>query len=78
MTDPVRKGKNAERILDDDVFQEAVATLDANIIQEWREALTEDARERAHVKQAVLEQLVGELRSIMNDGVFEEDRRESE
>lgn len=69
--DTVADGLTAQRILDDPVFRDAVATTDAQIVREWRQADTPEVRERAHIRQEVLDDLVRALRRIAARGETE-------
>lgn len=76
MSDPVQEGQVAQRILDDPVFQRAFAEADRRFVDEWRDAETVDVRERAHAKQAALEEVIKQLRTIVGSGEHEAARRE--
>lgn len=74
----IQAGRQAERMLDDEVFQRAVQRADENYVQEWRESATVDERERAYMKQKVLHDVVKELRGIVNRGTYAEHEKEKE
>lgn len=72
----IQAGRQAERMLDDEVFQRAVQRADETYVQEWRESNTVEARERAFMKQKVLDDVVKELRGIVNRGTYAEHEKE--
>ena len=69
--DTVQDGLAAARILEDPVFQRAVAMADERFVALWRQADTPEARERAHALQAALGQIVNELEVLVGRGEFE-------
>lgn len=73
----IQKGRVAERILEDDVFQEALDMADERIIEEWRSAETTEERERAHAQQAALTVVVNQLRILADRARWEEDPGDS-
>lgn len=72
MTDVVKEGRVARRILGDSTFQKAVKMADERFVEDWREAETVEDRERAHAKQAALDAVVGQLKTIADRGYVEE------
>lgn len=74
MTDEIRDGRTAARILNDPVFQRAVQEADDEIVAEWRRADGAIERERAHADQAALRRVVRQLEVIVGRGEFAEAR----
>lgn len=72
MDDVVKAGKAAERLLDSDVFQQAVDQADERYVSEWRLAETTEERERTHAKQAALRDVIRELETIRDAGLLQE------
>lgn len=72
MRDPVQDARVAQDILDNVVFQAAVEAVDAKIIEEWRTAPHFGDRERAHIKQEILPDVLQALKKIISDGVYQE------
>jgi len=64
-------GREAEQVLRSESFAEAVRRTEQQIITEWRHAPTFGERERAHTALGVLENIVQQLQSVMNDGLVE-------
>lgn len=76
MTDPstAAQARAAQTILDDAVFQDAVVRLDERITEDWKRADTVRDRERAHMKQELLRQVVRELQGIVARHLIEQER----
>lgn len=70
--DAIREGYAAERILNDPVFQKAIAAADEAFVSEWRRAETPQGRESAHALQKALARVVEELEILMGRRDFEE------
>lgn len=70
---PIEDGKMAHRILTDPVFEAAVEAADAAFVAEWRAAVSVESRERAHIKQEVLQEVLAGLRGAVNRGEYEEE-----
>lgn len=68
--DEIQAGQQAERILNDPVFQMAVQQLDADIVQKWREAGTPEEREQMHALQVALDALITQFGIIIGRGEF--------
>lgn len=75
MMDAIEKGNQAQRILNDPVFQEAVQAADEQFIHDWRSAHTVEGRERAHARQAALQAVVQELEVIIGRADVERSRQ---
>lgn len=63
-----RRAKEARRVLESDVFREALETAERNYIQAWKVARTPLEREAAHAKVSVLDDVAKELRAIIARG----------
>jgi hypothetical protein len=72
--DVIEKGHQAQRILNDPVFQEAVQAADDQFVYNWRNAPTIEDRERAHAMQAALQAVVQELEVIVGRADMEKAR----
>lgn len=72
MSDTVREGRIARRMLEDDVFERAVDRADETFVEQWRSADTMEEREQAHAKQAALAEVIRQLRIIADDGKLAE------
>ena len=68
LSDPIRDGLDAQRLLDDPVFRGAVAKVDADLVKEWRVATTKKDREQAWAKQAALDEVIRRIRVIVEGG----------
>lgn len=66
--DEIKDAAVAQRIVDDPVFQRAAEQADDTFVSEWRDAPTIEEREQAHAKQAALQEVIRQLRSIIGDG----------
>jgi hypothetical protein len=74
MTDVQEQSRRARALLDDEVLQAAVLTVEENIILRWRKAETPADREATHAQLRGLTSVVTELRRIITNGEFEEQR----
>lgn len=70
------KGQSAERILTDEVFQEAVEGAKARLKDEWAAAESRDIRESLWHQLKALDAVPRELRSIRDRGVMHRSDRE--
>lgn len=68
LTKDTTRGKQAQRILDDEVFQGAMETLRAGIFEAWQKELDEDDRNRLWAMGQTADQFENVLRSIIADG----------
>jgi hypothetical protein len=64
----IRKANEATRILESDVYKEAVKEAEQAIIQQWRAAETPTKRESAHGKLLALDEIETQLRVLMDRG----------
>lgn len=69
----LQMGQQAKRLMKDEVFLAAVASLDGRIVQRWRKAATSREREKAHADQRLLRALIQELETIIGNGEYEEE-----
>lgn len=69
----VREGRQARRILEDDVFQKAMRMADEDTVQQWRQAETVEEREQAHAQQAALGIVEKQLRALKSRVEWEEE-----
>jgi hypothetical protein len=74
----IEAGRQAARILNDEVFKSAIQQADDSYIEMWRHARTPGERERAHALQAALAAVISELEVIVGRGDVEEARRDSQ
>lgn len=74
MTNPSVQARIAQMILDDSVFQDAVVNLDERITEDWKRAETVEERERHHMKQELLREVVRELQGFVARDMFDRDR----
>jgi len=72
------KADRARRILDDEVFQEAIAEVDARIVQEWRVAESIQEQAKLHARQAALQYVLRELRRMVSAGEMDAMQQERE
>lgn len=72
--DKLERGRAAAGLLQNPVFQECLALLDARYIEAWKAAKTVELREDAHKYTRLLEWLVADITSILNTGTLEEQR----
>lgn len=73
--DEVEIGRQAARILNDDVFKLAVSMADDRFVDMWRTAETPEGRERAHALQAALVEVMKQLEIIAANGEIAAQRR---
>ena len=64
----VRRGRSAREVLESDVFRESVLAVEADIVIQWREGKTPQAREEAHAHLKALDAVVRKLRVTMERG----------
>lgn len=66
----VRRGNQAERILNDDMYLEAFKAVRDEIINQWEQAPARDdeGRERLWLMVRLLERLKGHLETVMETG----------
>lgn len=69
-----QRGINADRLLRDEAFQDAFATLEADYIAAWRTGKTVEERESAHRHLAVLEKVRAHLHSAVTSGQSADER----
>jgi len=74
--DEVEIGRQAARILNDDVFKLAVSMADDKFVDMWRHAPTPEERERAHALQSALVEVMKQLEIIAANGEIEAQRRQ--
>lgn len=58
---PLHRAHEARYILESAVFGQAVAAVDARLVNQWRGATSARQRERLHVKQEALAEIHAEL-----------------
>lgn len=64
------RGARAQRILEDDLWRDAVDKVRRNILRSWESSEVEDAesRERAWLELRLLKALVGEIEGVLKTG----------
>lgn len=65
---PQERGYQAQAILENTLFKEAVAHLEATYIKAWKDGLTVEAREDAHRYIHVIEKFIEHLKSVSLTG----------
>lgn len=76
--DDAYKGQRAQIILDDEVFQEAIASARQRIYRVWQAEPGAGARERLWLEQKALDAVRAELREMVNRGVQARRKKERE
>ena len=74
MTDEIRRGEHAARLLTDDVLKAAFENLDAAYVKAWRAGQTMEAREEAHRMLTALAKLQADLKSMVMTGRITDER----
>lgn len=74
----VRRGHEAERLLNDPLMVEAFDSADAQFVREWREATTPAEREAAWFKQVALAEVKHALEKVLSDGEVARDEAKRE
>tara|TARA_A200000159_G_C7246209_1_gene306737 strand:- start:493 stop:771 length:279 start_codon:yes stop_codon:yes gene_type:complete len=71
-----QRAEEAQRILDSEVFSMAVAELELQYLNEWKNTYPEDVegRERLHMAMSVLEEVQRHLRIVIQNGSLSGDR----
>jgi hypothetical protein len=69
-SEDVLRGQRAAAILDADVFKDALQIAEEAIIMEWRGATQPARREAIHAKLMALDEIVTQLRAIMDTGTI--------
>jgi hypothetical protein len=69
--DPLKLGRDADRLLADETFLRAIQWLEQRYILDWRNANTLEAREACHARISVIADLQTELRKMADTGHFE-------
>jgi hypothetical protein len=68
--DAIDRAERAATILNDTVFQEAVAAVDAQIVEQWRDAERLEDREQAHALQRALQAVIQSLEIFVSRGEY--------
>jgi len=71
----IRAGKDAEQLLENELFRDACLVVEENIIREWRAGRTPEIREAAHAKLVGLTAVLATLKQVMERGRTELDLR---
>lgn len=69
----VLRGKRAQEVLDNEIYAESYALLEAEVIQKWRESRNPEDREQLHQFLLMLGQVKTALESVMRSGVVAAD-----
>lgn len=72
----IRLGMQAEILKNSEAFDLAVAALEQDIVAEWAQADTVGAREQAHAKISVLQEVVSRLDTIIGAAEIEKDKKD--
>ena len=73
-TERQHRASEAQRLIDNVAFVEAVANLDKTYIQAWRNAKTVEAREDAHRYMMLLNRFSADLKAMVFDGAVTDKR----
>lgn len=74
--DTVRYGNVAQRILKDPVFVDALADLETEYIDRWKQSEDPDERERLHAQVSVLDDVVKQLKIFVDRA--EQEKRDAQ
>lgn len=74
----IQLANQAELLKNNEAFDLAIAALEQEVVREWVDADTVGARERAHAKINVIQDVVDRLDEIIGAGAIEQDRRDRE
>lgn len=74
--DDVTKGRRAEKILNDDVFQEAMKNAEESLKDEWKNDTTQQGREACWHKLHALSEVKRALRVFVNHKDYAERQQE--
>lgn len=74
----IARGDAAQRILDDEIYRDAVATVRQNIFKKWADAPIRDAEGQHELKLMLhlLDSLESMLKTVMETGKLERSRLE--
>jgi hypothetical protein len=64
----IQRGKRAQEVIENEVYTEAHASIEAEIIRLWREAKNTDDREQLHMLLGLHGQVRTALESVMRSG----------
>lgn len=70
----ISRGEDAQRILDNPLFEESIQKLEETYTAAWKRASTVDAREDAHRYVSLISKLKEDLQSILLTGDLERKR----
>ena len=70
MSKEIDKGNQAKRILEDEIFTDAVKKIEDRLDQEWLNSPLRDneAREKIFLMRKMLQSLINEITSVMETG----------
>ena len=70
--EPIRRGQQAQRILDDEIFKDAIEALTKRALDEFKSASPENdvALKVARLRYTVTEDFVNEIHKFVRDGEF--------
>ena len=71
--DKERREREAQRILDSPVFQEAVERAEQQTVKEWRAAETQEEREQLHGRINGIPVIQRQLRVLAGDKAWEKE-----
>lgn len=77
MRDPIERAEHAQRLLDDELLNEAFASVDQAIIDRWLDSSVKDkdAHHELKLMHTLLKQVRGALTKALNDGKVEIEKR---
>lgn len=77
MTDRIERGLQADALLQNELFREALNNLDAEYHAAWRAAKSVEAREDCHRYVTLITKLTDHIRSVSTTGKLEEAQRKA-
>lgn len=70
----INRGEEAKRLLENEILQDALLSLDGAYISAWRNAKTLEAREDLYRYVIITKQFRSDLEAVLKDGQFAVDR----
>lgn len=76
MTDKIERAVQASHLVDEGLFAECLAKLEAEYLNQWRDARSVRRREDLHRKIQLIDRVKAELKSVITTGKIELSLRE--
>lgn len=70
--DEAQRGQLAQQVLDNPVYSDAYATLEAELTRKWRESRDRDEREHVHQMLRMLDKTRSVIEGVMRSGKLAE------